>query len=264
MSTTLADTEETKAFHHSPPDTEDCNCPIHRNRTHRPFTAPLGMGFADQVSVEPIRRSAAVDVYNCHHSYMDGDSLHPASDWHHGIYYRDQLLGAITYGYSLASRKNLYFDDDGKLLPEPLSKTDIRRDLPEQYHSRAFELFDLIDEEEIAECRTVVGNKIVSAERICLAEQMPNLASAGLARSQEAFYRSHDCPTEAEYLSTYVLADFPGSMIRALRDKGWRLVSYTEGKPPSNRQTYEIHHRPKWCFICPIEQIVEQCTLSEW
>jgi hypothetical protein len=255
---------QSQPFHHTTQETETCSCPIHRDRTRPPFTAPLGLPFGNHVDVREIPRREAVRIYNEHHSYLNGDSLHPATLAHHGIHYQGNILGAVTYGYPLLSRKNLYFDEAGELVPEPLTKDDIVRDLPPALHNRATELIEFVDEDEIAECRTVQGDKIAAAERICLGERMANLASAGMARSQARFFNSSNCPSEVEFLVTYIRADFRGSMLRALRGRGWQCIGYTEPSSPGNREHKDIHSEYKWVFACPIESIFEQCQLDEF
>lgn len=87
----------TQAFHHCPPATAGCDCPIHAGREREPFTAPLGHRFAADVSVEPIDRAVAARIYAAHHSYMA--ELPQINLCHHGLYYQDELIGAITYRY---------------------------------------------------------------------------------------------------------------------------------------------------------------------
>jgi hypothetical protein len=72
-----------------------CQCPIHADG--EPFTAPLGLQFADHVTVEAIQRETAAAIYEAHHSYMD--SLPSVNLVHHGIRFQDNLVGAITYRY---------------------------------------------------------------------------------------------------------------------------------------------------------------------
>lgn len=239
-----------------------CSCPIHRGRARDPFTAPLGLSFANEMAVESISKEDAETIYNSHHSYMDGD-LHNANFDHHGIYYQDELMGAITYRYPLISRKRLHFNTDGELLPEPLTDADFET-LPEEIRGRARDLIPQISENEVAETKIVQGDAIAAADRICLGVRMANLASAGLARSQEQFFTSDKCPEAVKYLVTFVRADYQGSMVKALRGKGWRCVGWTEPSQASNRDNKEIREHYKWCFLCPIEEIVDQCALSDF
>jgi hypothetical protein len=220
------------------------------------------MPFADQVEVKNIPREKASDIYQSHHSYMDGE-LHTANFAHHGIYFQGSLTGAITYRYPLISKKRLHFDTDGRILPEPLSESDFSK-LPEPLEGRAKKLIDQISESEVADSRIVTGDQIVSANRICLGVKMPNLASAGLARSQEEFFRSCDCPDEVNYLITFVKSNYSGSMIRALRDKGWRCVGWAPPSQASNREEKDVRDAFKWVFVCPIERIVKQCSLLDF
>lgn len=45
-----------------------CDCPIHAEG--RPFVAPLGMHFEDEVQVEDISADVAEEIHLAHHSYM--------------------------------------------------------------------------------------------------------------------------------------------------------------------------------------------------
>lgn len=256
------ETDTPANFHHQSVTATDCSCPVHADRSTRPFTAPLGLSFATDISISSLTQSEAEAVYRSHHSYMTGD-LHPANLAHHGLNYQETLLGAITYRFPLLSRKRLHFDADGNLLPEPLSDADFAR-LPDTLESRARQLISQIDSDAVATSRVVQGDRIVSADRICLAERMPNLASAGLAASQRRFVNSQQCPDDVEYLITFVRADYHGSMIRALRGKGWRCVGWTRPSQASNRPAKEIRNRYKWVFVCPVSVAYEQCSLAQF
>jgi hypothetical protein len=100
--------------------------------------------------------------------------------------------------------------------------------------------------------RTYSGDEIVEAARICLGVRMPNLASAALAASQERFVRDHAARRGIDVLLTFVRADYDGSMIRALRDKGWTCTGRTDPGQAGNRPEKEIRDRPKWRFLCEI------------
>lgn len=82
---------------------------------------------------------------------------------------------------------------------------------------------------------------------------MPNLASAALAASQEQFIQDHARRRGVRLLLTFVRADYDGSMIRALRDKGWSCTGRTEPGQVGNRPEKEIPDRPKWRFLCEID-----------
>ncbi len=250
-------------FHHKATTTEaECTCPIHRNRHRDPFTAPLGLSFANDIETRSIDTEEAELIYNAHHSYMDGD-LHNANLDHHGIYYQNELMGAITYRYPMISRKRLHFNTDGELLPEPLSDSDYDS-LPNDLEHRARDLIPQLTDRDIAEAKVVQGDRIVAADRICLGVRMANLASAGLAASQENFFTSESCPDPVKYLITFVRSDYEGSMVKALRGKGWRCVGWTEPSQASNREYKEIRDHYKWCFVCPIEEIIDQCAITDW
>ncbi|WP_246989772.1 hypothetical protein [Halorientalis marina] len=100
--------------------------------------------------------------------------------------------------------------------------------------------------------------------RICLGVRMPNLASAALARSQERFVA--DCADQEGtlFLLTWVRADYDGAMVRALRDKGWTCTGFAETSEASNCEDKPIRKRWKWRFLCPVEQVKQQSTLTDW
>lgn len=216
----MATTSE--SFEHRVVDEASCDCPIHRDRSHDPFTAPLGYGFAEDVRAEPIPRQTAREIYAAHHSYMT--DLPMVNLEHHGLLYRGELVGAITYRHPLI--QSLGYDGVE---------------------------FD--------------GSEIVEAARICIGVDMANLASASLAASQERFVRDHARRRGVRLLLTFVRADYDGSMIRALRDKGWTCTGRTEPGQAGNRPAKEIRERPKWRFLCRVDGADadgEQTALKRW
>jgi len=231
-----------------------CSCPIHAHE--EPFTAPLGIRFADHVEVSPIARETAAAVYEAHHSYMD--SLPSVNLAHHGVYFQGALVGAITWRYPLISRKRIRYGVDGQLRPEPLEIDD----LPKSLGPTARRVLPST-EVPVVDSEVVAGDTIVEAARICLGVRMPNLASAALARAQERLVREYeDCGIR--FLLTWVRADFDGAMVRALRDKGWTCTGYREPGQASNREDKPIRERYKWRFLCPVKRIREQSTLARW
>ncbi len=238
-----------------------CTCPIHRDRDREPFTAPLGLSFADRVSVEPITRQQAATIYDAHHAYMD--SLPSVNLTHHGLYYRGELMGAITYRYPLLSKKRLHFGPDGNLFPEPISDSDIER-LPPELRSTARRIIPTVSDADVATTTVISGETIIEAARVCLGVRMANLASATLARSQERFVQSPTCEDDVCYLLTFVRADYDGAMIRALRDKGWICTGWTQPSQAGNREEKPIRERYKWRFLCPIDPPESQSTFDRW
>lgn len=257
-------------FHHAPESAEDsairCSCPIHRHRDREPFTAPLGHSFADQVATRQIDRETAANLYDAHHGYMEG--VPNVNLAHHGLTFQANLVGAITYRYPLISRKRVYLCANGDPLPEPRTEQQIRNALPERLHQTALDTLrlDRVDEGDVAETRVVDGDHFVEAARICLGVRMANLASASLAESQERFVVDDDCVGEddIEYLLTFVRSDYDGTMIRALRGKGWTCVGWTRPSQASNREDREIREHRKWVFLCPVENIHAQRSLTEF
>ena len=250
-----------KQFHHAGRDGAGCSCPIHRNRERDPFTAPLGLSFADHVAVDTISQQQAADVYASHHGYMD--DVPSVNLTHHGLAYQGALVGAITYRYPLLSRKRLHFDADGELLPHPHTDADYDR-LPDALAATARRIIPDVDEEDVASTEIVPGDAFVEAARICLGVRMPNLASASLARSQELFVESAACADDVRYLLTFVRADYDGAMIRALRDKGWLCTGWTTPSQAGNREDRSIRERHKWRFLCPVDRVRDQATLGRW
>jgi hypothetical protein len=236
-----------------------CSCPIHRNRDREPTTVPLGFSFAEHVDAAPISRESAADIYHAHHSYMD--DIPEVNLQHHGLYFQGNLVGAVTYRMPLGTRK-LHFDEDGQLLSRPHSRDDLQ-ELPAELRPTAREILPFVDESEVAETSVVGGRTIAEVGRICIGVDMPNLASAALARSQERFSNGPHSE-DVEYLLTFVRADFSASMIRALRDKGWLCTGWSEPSQAGNRQQLDVRDRYKWRFLCPIARIHDQSRLSQW
>lgn len=248
----------TQAFHYREAGGEGCTCPIHAGRSREPFTAPLGLRFADRVGVDTIGRERAAAVYAAHHGYMaDVPSVNLE---HHGLYYRGELLGAVTYRFPLISRKKLRFDTNGELLPEPLDAGGV----PEPLRSTFHRVMEPVDESDVDRTEVVPGDCIVEAARICLGARMPNLASASLARSQELLVHNQTEARGIRFLLTFVRADYDGAMIRALRDKGWTCTGLTRPRASGNREETPIRRRCKWCFVCPVETVREQTELGRW
>jgi hypothetical protein len=206
------------------PRSADCSCPIHRNRDREPFTAPLGLSFADDVSASPITAEAAGSIYDAHHAYIS--TLPAVNIDHHGLYFQGQLVGAITYRTPLGTRK-LFFDDDDRLLARPRSELDIES-LPAGLRPTARSIVPCVEETAVTSTDVVGGREIVEVARICIGVDMPNLASAALAASQEHFVQSDACSDDTDYLLTFVRADYQASMVRALRDKGWTCTGWSE------------------------------------
>jgi len=177
----------------------DCECPIHRNGD--PPTFPLGVPFADRLSVETLPAHAARRIYEAHHSYMP--SLPSVNQTHHGILLDDHLVGAVTYRHPLISQMG-----------------------------------------------DVSGGRIVEVARICVGVDMPNLASAGLKRSQDRFEREYAARNDIRLLLTFIREDYDGSMLRALQTAGWEYDGVRETSQPSNRDNAEIHDydKERWIY----------------
>jgi hypothetical protein len=238
-----------------------CHCPIHRGES-RPFTAPLGYRFAGDVEARQIPESTAKAVYEAHHSYMSGSDMHPSNICHYGIFYQNQLMGAVTIRAPLG-RRRLDWDSEGNIIPRPAGELDLPS-LPNPISDRAQQFIDPPAEEEIASSAVLGGTEIMELNRICIGVDMPNLASAGVARCQERFVQSDRCPEDIRYYMTMVRADFDASMIRALRGKGWTLRSVSTPSEPGNRPSKDIHDEYKWVWVCPATPAHRQEALTDY
>lgn len=249
-------------FQYSSTPASECPCPIHQS-DGQPFTAPLGYRFAGDVEARPIPESTARAVYDAHHSYMSGEDMHSANIEHHGIYYQDHLVGAVTYRAPLG-RRRLDWGPDGDLVARPASELKLD-DLPAPVSGRAKRFMDPPIEDEIVRSEVFGGTQIMELNRICIGVDMPNLASCGLARSQDRFLQSSNCPSDTEFFLTLVRADFDASMIKALAKRGWTLRSVSEPTEAGNREHKQINDEYKWVYVCPVSIVEEQQkTLADW
>lgn len=71
--------------------------PITTPWTSTPKPLPIGIRFADRVTVRDIPWKTADLVYDHHHSYLPYDRTSGGLS-HHGIYFDGSLVGAITWG----------------------------------------------------------------------------------------------------------------------------------------------------------------------
>ncbi len=67
-------------------------------------------------------------------------------------------------------------------------------------------------------------------------------------------------------LLTFVRADFEGSMVKALRAKGWHCTRKTGTGQAGNRPDKQIRETPKWRFVCevPAGHDRRQTTVEQW
>ena len=110
------------------------------------------------------------------------------------------------------------------------------------------------------------GDEIVEAARICIGVDFPNLASAALARSMDQFIRREARRRGIRLLLTFVRTDYSGSMVKALRAKGWRCTGETGTGQAGNRPDKQIRETPKWRFVCevPAGHDRRQTTVEQW
>jgi len=71
--------------------------PVIGRWTSTPAPLPLGVRFADRVTIREIPWRTADLIYTHHHSYLPQDRT-PGSLAHHGIYFDGHIVGAITWG----------------------------------------------------------------------------------------------------------------------------------------------------------------------
>ena len=261
--TTQPDSDSPTHFHHRASNAAgQCQCPIHRERVQGPFTAPLGLSFASQVSVQEISREEALEIYREHHSYKQ--DLPNTNIAHHGLYYQDNLLGAITYRYPRFSSKYVYFTSNGQIATQAISERKLTN-LPKGVRPAVAEKFPRPEDSNVAYKEKFSGDAFVTASRICVGVSMPNFASASLARSQEKFVEDYsDKFQNLQYLGTFVKSDFEGSMIKALRDKEWTLATLSEPSKPSNRVEQDINGDFKWVYLNPVGRIRKQSILNDF
>lgn len=257
----MSATSRSSTFHHRPSTLEgECRCPIHDDGA--PFTAPLGWSFASHVSVEEISREQAEEIYREHHSYKT--SLPDVNIAHHGLYFQGELMGAITYRFPLLGAKRVHFGSNGTVKAKPYSESDFQS-LPKPIRATARDIIPNVDENEIVESPVFNGDAFIELARICIGVNMPNFASAALARSQVKFVEEHKHRFDNfQFLLTYVRSDYPGSMIRALRDKGWTTTGFSEPSEATNRDPMEIRKKFKWVFLNSVDSIEEQAALSDF
>ncbi|QLG30034.1 hypothetical protein HUG10_20730 (plasmid) [Halorarum halophilum] len=200
---------------------DSCDCPIHRDGTAP--TVPLGIEFADRVTITEIDRETALGVYQAHHSYCK--DVAQTNIAHHGIEFDGHLVGAVTWRQPLLNELRLWTLPGGGL-------------------TRNSELG--VDTFKIS------GGQIAEANRICIGVPTRNLASCGFAKSMDRFVDEHVGRLDLEWLLTFIRVDHVGSMLRALLDRDWELVGISEPKEPGNRPTREIHSWAKHRWLCPL------------
>ena len=84
--------------------------PISNGFGRKPEGYPLGWPVADKVTVEPIRKQLANHVHVAHHSYVNEPRHNSVVN--HGVFLDGDLVGAISYGYLLASHPIHGYESD--------------------------------------------------------------------------------------------------------------------------------------------------------
>jgi len=83
--------------------------PINNGFSEPPEPYPLGFPIKSKISVGKIRGKLANQIHQTHHSYVS-EPRHGVVD--HGIFLQDDLVGAITYSYMLASEPIHGYESD--------------------------------------------------------------------------------------------------------------------------------------------------------
>jgi len=107
----------------------------------------------------------------------------------------------------------------------------------------------------------VSAEHIIEVARVCIVPEMPNLASAALAHSQDRFLKREGRKRGVKLLLTFVRADYEGSMVKALQDKGWKFTGTVESGQAGNRPDSEIREYEKDRYLYEVERDTEQVTL---
>ncbi|WP_435181282.1 hypothetical protein [Halorussus sp. AFM4] len=208
---------------------EDCSCPIHVDG--KPQALPLGVPFADRVSIDPdLDREVAEAIYGHHHSYMD--DLPDINICHHGILFDSDLVGAITYRAPLLGKLKVFEGPDGQLTRDEETA-----------------------QENGWEKHIICGGDIIEVNRICIGAPFKNMASCGLAASMDQFIIDHAARLDAEWLMTFIRVDHVGSMLKALMDKAWQMVGISQPKQAGNRPDKEIREWAKQRWLCHIDDV---------
>lgn len=119
-------------------------------------------------------------------------------------------------------------------------------------------------------CTMVEGvnhTNIVSVSRVVIVPDTSNLASCGMARSQELFEMNTAIEYDTELLITWVIEGKKGSMFSALKGLGWecRGTRDGQGQQPSSRPNKDIYMEKKARWICPIEpEEKKEVSAMDW
>jgi hypothetical protein len=117
----------------------------------------------------------------------------------------------------------------------------------------------------MSEMLGIQGGDIMEVARVCIAVDMPNLASCAFAKSFKRFIREDARPNGIKCVVTFVKDDgYDGTMLRALQDMGWQLNGISEGSQPGNRANAAIHNHDKQRWIFNIQYDYQQAKLDDW
>jgi len=174
--------------------------PIEQGLNNTPKPLPKGIPFSDRVEIWEIPYSVSCGIYENHHSYVNAGR--EQSFIRHGIYFDDELVGAIDWAYMLCSSPIGY----------------------------------------------VPSHQYVELARVCVAVDMPNLASCAVAKSQKKASETFD-DKNIRLLVSYVREDYDGTMFKAL--DGWERDGHiSTGHQAGNRPDRDIRDwdKVRWVY----------------
>jgi len=117
----------------------------------------------------------------------------------------------------------------------------------------------------MSEMDGISGGDIMEVGRICIAVDMPNLASCAFAKSFKRFLREDARPNGIKRVVTYIKDDgYDGTMLKAIQDLGWQFDGVREGSQPGNRDETAIHDHDKQRWIYDLEYDHRQTELGDW
>ena len=88
--------------------------------------------------------------------------------------------------------------------------------------------------------------------RVTIGIDMANLASCGMAKSQDLLTDTYAAENDIGLLVTYVHEDYDGSMFAALKKKGWTYDGESAGHQAGNRAENDIRDVDKTRWVCEL------------
>ena len=97
------------------------------------------------------------------------------------------------------------------------------------------------------------SDEYLEVARVTIGVDMPNLASCGMAQSQDLFTDTYAAENGIGLLVTYVHEDYDGTMFAALKSKGWEFDGWSEGHQAGNRNDRAIRDVDKARWVCEVD-----------